>query len=71
MSYTKTDDLFLEKVNEETYNNLEETKLNVEKFAGLVNRSKPTLYCKIKSTFDLTPNELINITRLKKPLLYW
>ena len=66
MAYTKTDELFLEKVNEETYNNLEDTKLDVEKFAGLVNRSKPTLYRKIKPTSDLTPNELINITRLKK-----
>ena len=28
--------------------------------------SKPTLYRKIKHISDLTPNELINITRLKK-----
>jgi two-component system, cell cycle response regulator len=28
--------------------------------------SKPTLYRKIKSISDLTPNELINITRLKR-----
>jgi two-component system, cell cycle response regulator len=31
-----------------------------------VNMSKPTLYRKIKSISDLTPNELINITRLKR-----
>ena len=31
-----------------------------------MNMSKPTLYRKIKSISDLTPNELINITRLKR-----
>jgi two-component system, cell cycle response regulator len=46
--------------------NLEDTELDVEKLARLVNMSRPTLYRKIKSISDLTPNELINITRLKK-----
>jgi two-component system, cell cycle response regulator len=40
--------------------------LDVEKLAKLMNMSKPTLYRKIKSLSDLSPNELINITRLKK-----
>ena len=31
-----------------------------------MNVSKPTLYRKIKSISDLSANELINITRLKK-----
>ncbi len=66
MAHTKTDELFLEKVNEAIYSNLEDTTLDVEKLAGLMNMSKPTLYRKIKSISDLTPNELINITRLKK-----
>jgi two-component system cell cycle response regulator len=66
MAHTKTDELFLEKVNEAIYNNLEDTELDVEKLAKLVNMSKPTLYRKIKSISDLTPNELINITRLKR-----
>ncbi|GAB2840987.1 hypothetical protein GCM10027043_50550 [Ferruginibacter profundus] len=38
----------------------------MEKLAGLMNMSKPTLYRKIKSLSDLSPNELINITRLKR-----
>lgn len=66
MAHTKTDELFLEKINEAIYNNLEDTELDVEKLARQMNMSKPTLYRKIKSISDLTPNELINITRLKK-----
>jgi len=32
----------------------------------MMNMSRPTLYRKIKSISDLTPNELINLARLKK-----
>lgn len=66
MAHTKTDELFLEQLNEAIYNNLEDAELDVEKLAKLVNMSKPTLYRKIKSISDLTPNELVNITRLKR-----
>jgi len=66
MAYSKADELFLEQLNEAIYNNLDDTELDVEKLAQLVNMSRPTLYRKIKSISDLTPNELINITRLKR-----
>jgi AraC-like DNA-binding protein len=66
MAYSKADELFLERLNEAIYNNLEDADLDVEKLAQLVNMSRPTLYRKIKSISDLTPNELINITRLKR-----
>lgn len=66
MAYSKADELFLEEINEAINNNLEDTGLDVEKLAKLVNMSRPTLYRKIKLISDLTPNELINITRLKK-----
>jgi DNA-binding response OmpR family regulator len=66
MAYSKADELFLERLNEIIYANLEDTELDVEKLASLVNMSRPTLYRKIKSISDLTPNELINITRLKR-----
>jgi len=66
MAYSKADELFLEKLNEVICDNLEDTELDVEKLAKLVNMSRPTLYRKIKSISDLSPNELINITRLKK-----
>jgi DNA-binding response OmpR family regulator len=66
MAHSKPDEVFLEKVNEAIFNNMEDAELDVEKLAKLMNMSKPTLYRKIKSISDLTPNELINITRLKK-----
>jgi len=66
MAYSKADELFLEQVNEAIHNNMEDTGFDVEKLARLVNMSRPTLYRKIKMISDLTPNELINITRLKK-----
>jgi two-component system, cell cycle response regulator len=66
MAHTKPDELFLEHLSEAICNNIEDANLDVEKLARLVNMSKPTLYRKIKSISDLTPNELINITRLKK-----
>jgi DNA-binding response OmpR family regulator len=66
MAYSKADELFLEKLNEVICENLEDAELDVEKLAKLVNMSRPTLYRKIKSISDLSPNELINITRLKK-----
>lgn len=66
MAHSKADELFLEHLNEMINNNLEDHDLDVEKLARLVNMSRPTLYRKIKSISDLTPNELVNITRLKK-----
>ena len=66
MAHSKADELFLEKLNETIQHNLEDVDLDVEKIAKIMNTSKPTLYRKIKSISDLTPNELINISRLKK-----
>ena len=66
MAYSKADEQFLEKLNELIYANLEDVNLDVDKLAKIMNMSRPTLYRKIKSISDLTPNELINITRLKK-----
>jgi DNA-binding response OmpR family regulator len=66
IAYSKADELFLEKLNEAIYSNLEDAELDVDKLAKIMIMSKPTLYRKIKSISDLTPNELINITRLKR-----
>jgi two-component system, cell cycle response regulator len=66
MAYSKSDEQFLEKLNEVIHNNLEDPDLDVEKLAKVMNMSRPTMYRKIKSISDLTPNELVNITRLKK-----
>ena len=56
MAYSKADELFLEKINDCISVSLEDTELDVEKLAKQMNMSKPTLYRKIKSLSDLTPN---------------
>lgn len=66
MAYSSADEHFLEKLNEAIYSHLEDTELDVEKLARIITMSRPTLYRKIKAISNLTPNELINITRLKK-----
>jgi AraC-like DNA-binding protein len=66
MAYSKADEVFLESLNGAIYQNLENTELDVEHLAKIMNMSRPTLYRKIKAISDLTPNELINISRLKK-----
>lgn len=57
---------FLEKLNEVIQANLDDQDLDVDKLATLMIMSRTNLFRKIRSTTDLTPNELINITRLKK-----
>lgn len=66
IAHSKSDEFFLERLNEAIYNNLEDEELDVEKLAKIMNVSKPTLYRKIKSISDLSANELINLTRLKR-----
>lgn len=66
MAYSKADELFLEKINQHILDHIEDPDLDVEKLAVMVNMSKATLYRKIKSLSDMGPNELINVTRLKK-----
>ncbi|RYF99589.1 MAG: response regulator transcription factor [Chitinophagaceae bacterium] len=70
MAYSKADEVFLDKINDMILQNLDDTELDVEKLARLMNMSKPTMYRKIKFLSDLSPNELINVTRLKKAAEY-
>jgi len=53
-------------LNEMISEKIEDTELDVEKLAGLMNMSRVTLYRKIKAISNLSPLELINIIRLKK-----
>ena len=57
---------FISQLNTVIYDNISDIDLNVDELARLMNMSRPTLYRKIKGLSDLTPNELINISRLKK-----
>lgn len=66
MAYTKSDENFLDRIHDFICNHLHEPDLDVDKLARQMNMSRPTLFRKIKSIADLTPAELVNITRLKK-----
>ncbi|WP_106831252.1 hybrid sensor histidine kinase/response regulator [Parabacteroides pacaensis] len=66
MAYTKADENFLEKLNEIINENIGNPQLDVNMIADLMHLSRPTLYRKIRAISDLTPNELIKISRLKK-----
>ncbi|SIQ91844.1 Signal transduction histidine kinase [Maribacter ulvicola] len=63
---TKTDETFIKKLDEVIYQNMSDSDLNVETLAKIMNMSRSTLYRKIKDISNLSPNELINIARLKK-----
>lgn len=63
---TSEEVVFLERIYHIIQEHMADPNLDVEKLADLMNLSRPTLYRKIKSISDLSPNELINITRLKK-----
>lgn len=66
MAHSKSDEAFLEQLHALIVQHMEDAILDVEKLAALMNMSRPTLYRKIKGISNLTPHELINITRLKK-----
>ncbi len=66
IAHSKADERFLETLNDTILKNMEDVDLDVEKLAGILNMSRITLYRKIKAISNLSPIELINITRLKK-----
>jgi two-component system cell cycle response regulator len=66
VAHTNSDATFLEKLNEAIQTNMDDQELDVDKLARLMNMGRTSLFRKIKSTTDLTPNELINLSRLKK-----
>ena len=66
MARSKSDEIFLENFNAAILDNLSDTGLDVGALARIMNISRPTLYRRIKTLSDMTPNELINLTRLKK-----
>ncbi len=66
MAHSKADEEFLTKLNEVIGEHIQSPGLDVDLLAKHMHISRPTLYRKIKLISDVTPNELINITRLKK-----
>ena len=66
IAHTKTDEKFINKLEKLIYDNLSDQNLSVDSLADIMNMSRSTLYRKIKDLSNLSPNELINIARLKK-----
>ena len=66
MAHSKADEKFLIIIDDIINKNIGQFEFNVEHLAKILNMSRPTLYRKIKGLSNLTPNELINITKLKR-----
>jgi two-component system, cell cycle response regulator len=66
IAYSKADEEFLETLNDVIESNIKDPGLDVEQLAQAMFMSRPTFYRKIKEISNLTPNELIKISRLKK-----
>ena len=64
-----TDNAFLQKMNQLIEDNLSNSDLNVNFLAEHLNISRSGLFAKIKTLADVTPNEMIQIMRLKKAAL--
>lgn len=60
------DKIFLETLEQHIVSNMINPDLDVELLAKLMNMSKASLYRKINSISDLSPNEMINLSRLKR-----
>lgn len=69
IAYTKEDENFLEKITAIIEENMS-NPFDTEMLANSLFMSRASLFRKIKAISDLTPNELINLTRLKKAAEY-
>jgi AraC-like DNA-binding protein len=66
IAHSKSDQTFLEQLNQAIRSQIQDIDLDVEKLAKYMNMSRATLYRKINGISNMTPHELINTTRLKK-----
>ena len=69
IAHSRSDEAFLDQLDEIIDANLDDPALQVDTLARLMNMGRTTFFRKIKSISDLTPNELINLARLKKAAL--
>lgn len=66
IAHSKADEEFLNKLVEAIHSRLDEVDLDVDALAVMMNMSRATLYRKVKSISELTPNDFIRLIRLKK-----
>lgn len=65
IALTKADETFLEKLTEVIKSNISEPEFNVDTLAEKMNMSRSSLHRKIKGIAQITPNEFIQLERLK------
>jgi len=66
IALTKADENFLEKAKQIIYKNLSDTLFNVDSLSEELHMSRSSLHRKIKGISELTPNDFIQLVRLKK-----
>ncbi|MBD0825167.1 hybrid sensor histidine kinase/response regulator transcription factor [Aestuariibaculum marinum] len=66
IAHSKADETFIDKLDEIISQHISNPDFNVDTLCDIMNMSRSTLYRKIKEMSNLSPNELINISRLKK-----
>lgn len=66
IAISNADKHFIEELNKIIHENITDMELDVDQLSRMMNMSRTSLYRKIKALSDLTPNELINLSRLKK-----
>jgi AraC-like DNA-binding protein len=65
MTISDSDNEFLKKLEEVIENNFSNPDISVDFLASEMNVSRSGLFAKVKSLADITPNEMIQIIRLK------
>ena len=63
---TQVDNEFLQKLTKVIEDNIDNSDLNVVFLASQMGMSRSSLFNKIRGLVDVTPNEIIQLTRLKK-----
>lgn len=66
VAHSRADADFLHKLDSLIRLNLARVDFDVEELADTMNMSRPTLYRKVKAITDLSPAELVTVTRLKQ-----
>jgi len=66
IAISNADKNFIESLNNVIHEHITDMELDVDQLSRMMNMSRASLYRKIKALSDLSPNELINVSRLKK-----
>jgi len=70
VAHSAADGALMDKLHQVIIQHIDDPTLDVDLISSKLFISKPTLYRKIKAITDMTPGELINITRIKKSAEY-